>query len=473
MHRRMRLGIWAACAGVALQVAGLGLDAALHQRDPDLAAREGAFSLANPVHLAVVLGLGLTVFGVAWALLGAERVSLGVGRRPLAPVAGSGALVVLLALTGGVALATGGISGHGHGHDDGHGLDVMALAKANPTLKSLIDIVRTDGTEAALARLEELAAVDPGIRSEAHDLTHAIGIYSFTHYRGAQQAFSHCRETFQSGCYHGVLEAYLQSKPNVKPQDIASLCAGIGGEGGTSFLKFQCVHGLGHGLTLNFKHDIMPALRHCDYLPSDWDQRGCYGGVFMENIIFAWHLWFGKSTSGQEAHTHPGDHKIFLNAADPFYPCNAIESRYQLDCHLMQTSAILMFNGYDFARAFRTCESAPNGFVAVCHQSMGRDVSAHTTQDVDASLQLCAAAGVAHQADCFVGVVKHFIDVTWTTERAFAFCGKAPAHGKQPCYRAIGEQVAGLFVDQPSKSAECAKAEAAYVGACAAGALIQ
>lgn len=47
-----------------------------------------------------------------------------------------------------------------------------------------------------------------------------------------------------------------------------------------------------------------------------------------------------------------------------------------------------------------------------------------------------------------------------------------PTESKQACYTAIGEQVAGLYTDQSSKAAECAKMEAAYVAACDKGAYV-
>ncbi|MGI8425673.1 MAG: hypothetical protein ACR2M4_03560 [Actinomycetota bacterium] len=39
------------------------------------------------------------------------------------------------------------------------------------------------------------------------------------------------------------------------------------------FEKYKCVHGLGHGLTINLQHDVLKSLAFCD------------GGVFMEMIV--------------------------------------------------------------------------------------------------------------------------------------------------------------------------------------------
>ena len=74
-----------------------------------------------------------------------------------------------------------------------------------------------------------------------------------------------------------------------RPAEIATLCDRSVIPGAANALRFQCLHGLGHGLTANAEHDIFRALRLCDALEGDWDRGSCYSGVFMENIIFATH----------------------------------------------------------------------------------------------------------------------------------------------------------------------------------------
>ena len=91
--------------GAAAQVGGLGLDTWLHARDPDLAAREGPLTLANPGHVLVLAGLALVLAGTV--------VGLGLGRRSRPALLGITAVASVLALTA-VAATSGG-----HDHGDG------------------------------------------------------------------------------------------------------------------------------------------------------------------------------------------------------------------------------------------------------------------------------------------------------------------------------------------------------------------
>ena len=65
MHGRaqklLTLSPWVVSAGVVTLLAGLAWDAVLHNLDPELAAREGIFTLTNPGH---VLFGGLMFLGL-------------------------------------------------------------------------------------------------------------------------------------------------------------------------------------------------------------------------------------------------------------------------------------------------------------------------------------------------------------------------------------------------------------------------
>src|SRR5205807_5838115 len=65
--RRTAVFLSAGLAGVVALLSGLALDSYLHARDPNLAHREGLFTLSNPGHVLLGIGIGMVVVGVVGA----------------------------------------------------------------------------------------------------------------------------------------------------------------------------------------------------------------------------------------------------------------------------------------------------------------------------------------------------------------------------------------------------------------------
>ncbi len=347
--------------------------------------------------------------------------------------------------------------GHAEGAAFGEACREKPLQEKTPCYQSrLEEILKTQGTEQALTALEQLAAQDPDVLRDAHPYVHQLGKLSFSHYQDFSTAFSHCRDTFWSGCYHGVLEGYLSSLPQVELRAIATLCDKHIDARQSWFLKYQCVHGLGHGLTLYFQYDVLRALAFCGALPTDWDRESCYGGVFMENIVA-----FQKPHSGH----HPGP-TGFLNPQDPLYPCNALATKYQGACYLMQTSAILTFNGYDFAQAFRACDQVPREFSPTCYQSLGRDISGFTLRDAKRVIALCGLGSGDSIRHCLVGAVKDVILTHADPGRGVAFCRLLDGRYKKDCYASVGELLLSLYPDQERREQVCTGVEKGYIAVC-------
>lgn len=65
--RRTAAFLSAGLLGVVALLSGLAVDSYLHARDPSLAHREGLFTLTNPGHVLLGIGIGLVVVGVVGA----------------------------------------------------------------------------------------------------------------------------------------------------------------------------------------------------------------------------------------------------------------------------------------------------------------------------------------------------------------------------------------------------------------------
>lgn len=151
---------------------------------------------------------------------------------------------------------------------------------------------------------------------------HAIGLAASPSPDRVDETFRACTPSFQSGCYHGVIQSYFASLVGAGGEvDAAAanaLCADYRDSAADRWLLFQCVHGMGHGLTMLQGYHLPTALEGCDLLTEEWDREGCYGGVFMENIVNATtpHHAVGRPEVQEGEAAHAG-HQAASHGAPP------------------------------------------------------------------------------------------------------------------------------------------------------------
>lgn len=131
MSRKQLAFLALAGGGLLTFVLGLVWDASMHAADPGLAQHEGIFTLSNPAHLVMGVGIGLTALGVLCAL-GEALVQRASRPRRARLAVSAGAMIAAfgLAAVGAVASGSGHHSnaggaqaaGHGHGKHSGPSL---------------------------------------------------------------------------------------------------------------------------------------------------------------------------------------------------------------------------------------------------------------------------------------------------------------------------------------------------------------
>jgi hypothetical protein len=342
---------------------------------------------------------------------------------------------------------------------------------------SLTAMARSGSVTGAISALGVLTREDPGIRRDDHLYAHAIGISAGSSGRPVAEVFAQCTVAFQSGCYHGVIESYFDRLRVVDSAAVRRLCAPFRTDATQRWILFQCVHGMGHGLTMFYQHDLRRGLASCDHLPDDWERHSCYGGVFMENIVNATmpgHPSHGLGSHDGHTMSSASSSSRPFRALDPndhLYPCSVMAERYLRACYEMQTSVMLYFNGGNVEDAARTCERAPAFVRSLCHQSLGRDISSRTGQNYPESIRLCSLSAQRFRPWCFVGLVKNFIDLNGRYSDGIRFCAVLASNAdKMKCYEAVGEQISALEAKDTGRRAACATAERSYVDACLYGA---
>lgn len=346
----------------------------------------------------------------------------------------------------------------------------------------LLDLVRRDQVRLAMGALAVLGSRDPQIRRYGHDYSHVIGINAWTPDQDIGAVYLQCNELFQSGCYHGVIQAFFahHGTDSVK---VVGLCRDTPGIRDSGWLRFQCVHGIGHGLVQTYTMNLPHALAGCDMLGNSWDAESCYGGAFMEFIVG------GRGQSHHPPAAKPGDgraetepvHAAMVadtwpafkvrNPRDLLYPCSVLGDRYQRACYQMQAGVIVEVTGLDFAKVASVCDQAPEQWRRPCYQGIGTYVSGVTARDPAEGIRLCSLGAPRYRPFCFVGLVKNFVDVTANTDDGMALCRRlGPRDIATSCYVAVGEEAAVLYPSMARRETACAKADLQYVIACHFGA---
>ncbi len=349
----------------------------------------------------------------------------------------------------------------------------------------LLTLVGQDQVHLAMGSLLLIGARDVDVSHFSHQYAHAIGIAAYSPDKEVGTVFRKCTEVYQSGCYHGVIQAYFMSLPQVETKDVEALCTDFTQSGADQWLRFQCVHGMGHGLTMVYDHDLPRALKGCDLLNKSWDRESCYGGAFMENVVgttMPHHHAMAAGTQHAEQmaeHDHEGMQMDMPMAPkfkprdpkDPYYPCSIVEAKHLEACYGMQTSIMLEMNGRNFGATAKTCDGAPPALRYTCYQSLGTNISGETTGDNGRALQLCSLGNPRYQPWCILGVVKNRIDVTAQAADGFAFCREVPSEpNRKKCYQAVGEEVAVLKNADSDREKLCAQSEPAFTEECRFGA---
>ena len=340
------------------------------------------------------------------------------------------------------------------------------------------------GVRPTMHTLDSLVVRDDDAARDAHVYAHHIGIEAYQLSPDVAETFSGCTESFSSGCYHGVIQAYFEDRGNPDAEVLEELCRPYKRADQSRWILFQCVHGMGHGLTMYHDHHLPKALEACDLLGDFWDRESCYGGAFMENVMGATSPHHPASVLAAETKDDSNGNEIghashdafdsawkAIDPDDPHYPCSVMDARYHQQCYLMQTSVMLHHNGGDLQDASASCDGAPANMRPTCHQSLGRSVTAYT-KDPETAAGHCEAGSTEYRGWCYVGVVKAFVDWTARAESGLDFCHviEDDQDYKSMCYKGLGEEIATLVADHETRASLCAQAEESFVATCRQGA---
>ncbi|HEU0052378.1 MAG TPA: hypothetical protein VFQ39_04340, partial [Longimicrobium sp.] len=353
------------------------------------------------------------------------------------------------------------------------GIDWSQLSMSDLDVASVFLAARDVGLRPALDSLAKLAARDSAIHANGHQIAHAVG--RFAEARGGPAVFAQCTPGMQSGCMHGVMEAYLETAP-IDTAALGRLCDEIRRPDGPRLEYRECAHGLGHGIAMRLNGDLPAALAACEALRAPDGRGECFDGVFMQNVVDG--LSVATVNVGEAAgHQHGGGHahggaaapkRRWLKDDDLAFPCDSVAARHQASCWSYQYNVIRMRHGGDLAATLRDCDTAPAAARPDCYRGTGKQIGAEAANPAQAATW-CRAASAELAGRCIAGAAEYFVDLDWTTPPAHAFCAAVPADLQPDCYGMIGERLKLIYAAPAPIRADCAKA-GAHAAACLRGA---
>ncbi len=310
-----------------------------------------------------------------------------------------------------------------------------------------------EGPEAAIERFDAAMQADSAVEANCHRIAHTIGSASLARFDGnVSEAFARGTATCWSGYYHGILERSFTGVPRDEIGAVARTVCADDRIKRTTFILYQCVHGLGHGLMIYAGYDLPWSLSTCDQLATEWDQTSCTGGVFMENISSTYDV-----------------RSEWLRDDDPVYPCQVVEERHKLYCYLMVTSRINELNGFDWAKTAETCRGVERGWIETCFESYGRDASGSTQQNPTEVARLCALAR-SYEASCVYGAARDMTSNYANGRRASELCRLVPPRFRAQCFTGVGTILGNLHATDAARRAACAESTPQrYLVSCIAG----
>jgi hypothetical protein len=345
----------------------------------------------------------------------------------------------------------------------------------------LLPLARQDQVRLAMVTLERLAATDSDAAFRAHSYAHAVGMAAIDAGGDVYESFEACSPQFDGGCYHGVMQIALGRAPHVGADEINRLCGRYMRPNASAWYRFQCAHGMGHGLTMQYAYDLPRALAGCDLFEDSSDRNACYAGALMQNSAG---LQYGAGSPVMHAvHSHADGHSAMpgsqgssfkrFDPADPHYPCSALPDTYLGMCYHSQPALVLAMTGLDYAAALRMCDTAPVEWRTSCYHGYGNQIAAQASSNHALAAKLCAMGAVEYQPLCYDAVAKSRVGFTGDPRQGLAFCGLVEdVRSRTRCYAALGWELHFLGKSESQREEVCAMAAASDTAACRFGAAL-
>lgn len=288
------------------------------------------------------------------------------------------------------------------------------------------------------------------LKYPCHEIGHHLGMWLNAYLGDPQIALDLAKQQCGGSIFHGVIQNYLQIQKfenvSLNDIDIHEICQKFKDD--RAFInRWQCLHGLGHGLIDVYNYDTQSAVSRCEEFEPGLEQISCSKGVFMQNVV----RW---------TETETGD----FDEDDLLYPCNITESKFVPSCYHYHITYMALKSEGDkvtIPEAFDLCdEISPEEMIKYCYYGMGRQMQSRTYLDWDRALYLCQQGDRKDfQPYCIEGMLMTLVNVNTDPSFGFSLCKGLPLENKQTCYNGLGKWITMISSDYDEQQNLCSLAE--------------
>lgn len=268
--------------------------------------------------------------------------------------------------------------------------------------QSLLAFLQVNDPARSIQELKALSD-NPSVARACHPFLHHIGKEAYKKYQNFADAMNYQDSYCNSGYVHGVIQQYFSDGQDIEAK-VTETCRAET----TAFSRWQCIHGVGHGVMYAEGNVLDESLKLCELLPNEADIKTCANGVFMEQFIVTDH-------SGHIREDTTKDTDISV--------CTSQKKTYQPTCLLYAPTAYLEKNSNDYPGAFRYCANDEELLVVYCASGVGSQAMKDQIAAPDRVAKICAQAEKDNYvAACISGASSLYVYQHESSKKAYELC---------------------------------------------------
>jgi len=319
----------------------------------------------------------------------------------------------------------------------------------NCTIVKFQELAKTQEQSIVLETFDDVLINVKESSNFCHPYAHRLGLFLYNYLGDLNQALSSTNPLLCGGAvYHGIVQNFMISEVaenNISPSEIEinQICP-EDLEHPQSIDRWECLHGVGHGLTATHDYDVISAIERCKEFERGWESVSCAKGLFMENINN-----YVKTGTGA------------IQEDDIFFPCNKIDERFAPPCYHYQVRYLSIINDSYTFQIFEDCSKITD-FAKYCFRGFGNLLGPEIYENQIES-ETCLVLSGEDRAECYKGIAMLYAD-NISTDEALDFCKIIPQEFKMDCYGEVGKWIHMVY--SKDRQEQCSKSEKPYFDVC-------